>query len=418
MVVGIFAGMQLYAQEVAKPVSVAVPFLNVSGNSHQMASGFMGVTASVRNPETGFTGNPALLANGISYLDGRRTHMAWMPGGSTNATHFFTESLAYSTGRHAVGIFARVLEHSEVNFTDVNGNRIGANAPWESSFQLNYATWFPKGWSVGIGLRYIHSNLSSGLNVGGYDTKAAHALAADIGTHYRKYKQFDEKRGIGFGIGFSLNNVGSKISYRDNDVEGFQPMNGQLGGQVNASVTFGKVRIEQDLGYQVMKLLVPTSPSYYKEVGPDGQPSLVDSTDGMGNRIIAAGYDPNVSVLQGMIQSFYDAPLGASEEWQEVIHMQSYCLRAVLSDFLALSLRQGFHYQHGNKGNNTFLTFGGGITFYGAKLEAGGIIPVAPNSALGGTFFVGVGYALMFKGEGKKYRIPEMKESYWEKAEE
>ena len=37
-----------------------------------------------------------------------------------------------------------------------------------------------------------------------------------------------------------------------------------------------------------------------------------------GNYIIESGMDPNVSTVQGMIQSFYDAPGGMNEEFNEI----------------------------------------------------------------------------------------------------
>lgn len=396
------------AQDGYNPISVAVPFLNVSGSSHQMATGFMGVTASPRQAETAFTGNPSLLANGLHYLQGQRTHMNWMPGGDGRGTHFFTESLAYSNGRHAVGVFARVLEYREQKVPDNIGNTIGTASPREQSLQLNYAHWFPSGWSIGTGLRHVMSDMVSGFNVGGKDASVSHAFSADIGTHYRRFMQLDEKRGIGYGLGLCINNIGTKIGYLNDDRAYFQPTSAQLGGQLNTSVRFGSIRIEQDLGYQVLKLLVPTPPSYVKLKGPDGQPTNIDSLDMAGNRIILAGHDPNVGVFDGMIRSFYDAPGGAAEEWNEVNHIQSYCLRVLFNDNLAVTFKQGFHYQHRNKGGNTFLTFGGGVTFYGARVEAGGIVPTEANSALGGTFFIGVGYTVVFGGEGKKYRFPEL----------
>ncbi len=66
---------------------------------------------------------------------------------------------------------------------------------------------------------------------------------------------------------------------------------------------YNTIRFSLDIN----KLLVPTPPV------------RSDSTDDNGDYIIIAGMDDNVSVAKGMIQSFYDAPEGFSEEMKEFI---------------------------------------------------------------------------------------------------
>ena len=58
---------------------------------------------------------------------------------------------------------------------------------------------------------------------------------------------------------------------------------------------------------------MPTPPVY--AVDEDGNPIYEED----GSQVIEAGEDPNVGVLQGVFQSFSDAPGGMQEELRELM---------------------------------------------------------------------------------------------------
>jgi len=290
--------------------------------------------------------------------------------------------------RHAIGLYFKDFSLGNITFTDNTGQTIGNFNPNEFLIQLNYATWFPSGISIGIGTKYVYSNLTGGLNVGGADTRPGQAFATDLGFNYRKHYQKTEIVGLGYSLGLGLNNIGTKMSYTQTNEGDFLPMNMMVGAQFNFGIKYKKVRFEHDLSYQITKSLVPTPPIYNE------------------NQEIVAGKDPNVGTFQGIFQSFYDAPGGTQEEWNEVIHQIAHEFRFVLNDFFMIAFREGFFYEHATKGNRQFLTLGGGIGVAGFRLDMGGYFPTQGRHPLENTVFIGFSYRMKLGKNKKLMRFP------------
>ncbi len=168
-------------------ITTAVPFLMISGDPQQMGSGDVGVVSSDMYHSTAFTSNAALLANGHRYVAANTNYTPWLRALVPDinlVTH--TISSAFHR-RHAVGFQTRYLDLGNITFTDNTGQTIGNFNANELALQANYATWFPIGISVGVAAKYVYSNLTGGLNVGGADTRPGQAFAADLGFNYRKH---------------------------------------------------------------------------------------------------------------------------------------------------------------------------------------------------------------------------------------
>ena len=152
--------------------------------------------------------------------------------------------------------------------------------------------------------------------------------------------------------GFNISNIGNKISYSSGTLRrDFLPTNLKLG--VSYAVDFDEYNTLM-AGIEVNKLLVPTPPEYL----------LNDSTgrieyDAAQNPIIARGKNPDVSVAQGIFQSFNDAPGGAAEEFREV----NWSVGLEYSYRKLLFVRAGYFFEHPTKGNRQFITIGAGIHY-------------------------------------------------------
>ena len=171
----------------------------------------------------------------------------------------------------------------EITFTDGNGNDIKNENPNELSIDLAYAMKFSNNLSGGIAMRYIYSNLTGGLTVENLETQAGQAFAI-LGTYYEA--DIDENNQ--WAMGLNISNIGTKISYTQED-EDFLPTNLKLGGRYSLNIDeYNRFSVMMDIN----KLLVPT-------------PALYDQTGD-----IIAGESDNVSVVQGIFQSFSDAPGG------------------------------------------------------------------------------------------------------------
>lgn len=395
-------------------ITTAVPFLMISGNAYEMGMGNVGVVSNNQYHETAFTANAALLANGHKYISTRIGYTPWLRALVPNinmVTH--SVSCAFDK-RHAVGLYYKHFSLGSITFTDNQGNTIGDFNPNEFVVQANYAHWFPFGLSIGVAGKYIYSNLTGGINVGGADTKPGMAGAIDLGFNYRKHAQISEVFGLGGSIGLGFNNIGSKMSYTATNEKDFLPMNMMVGAQFTLGIDAGPVRFEHDFSYQATKLLVPTPPQfnenqYFNENLPAGDsigqlnhPSNLDPTFGQ----VVAGKDPNVGVFTGLFQSFNDAPGGTQEEWNEVIHQVAHEFRVVVKDVFTIGTREGYFYEHFSKGNREFVSLGGFVGGAGFRLDLGGLIPLQQQHPLQNTFFATLSYRMILGRPKKRMRYP------------
>ena len=78
-------------------------------------------------------------------------------------------------------------------------------------------------------MRYIFSNLTGGINVGGADTRPGMAGAADISFYYRTERIEIADRKTVLTAGLNISNIGSKMSYTNTTEEDFIPINFRFG---------------------------------------------------------------------------------------------------------------------------------------------------------------------------------------------
>ena len=209
---------------------------------------------------------------------------------------------------------------------------LGIENPSEFTAAVSYALKLSDNYSMGVALRYIRSDLS--INSQDLDISPINGIGVDISGYY----QSQEKNYGNFNgrvrAGFNISNLGPKVSYTSGG-ENFIPSRLRLGGGFDFIVddynTFG-------VTLETSKLLVPTPPTRV-----DGE--------------IVAGKDDNVDWLQGVFQSFGDAPGGFQEEMQEF----TFGMGAEYVYNSSFSLRTGYFKENENKGNRKYATIGAGI---------------------------------------------------------
>jgi hypothetical protein len=131
---------------------------------------------------------------------------------------------------------------------------------------------------------------------------------------------------------------------------------------------YNKISFSFDLN----KLLVPSPPLY----NDDGE--------------MIAGKDPNVAVVEGMFQSFGDAPGEIDENGNPVSgsvfreEMREINISAGLEYWYAnqFALRAGYFHEHDTKGGRKYLTFGSGVKYNVFALDFSYLIS---TSNIGGT---------------------------------
>ncbi len=347
------------------PITTAVPFLIIGPDSKQGGMGEVGVATE---PDlSSIHWNVAKLAMqekdvgfGISYSPWLRN---LVPDISLSYVSFYKKVNKMST----VGASMRYFSLGNITFTDIMGNTVGQFKPNEFAIDLAYAQKLSPYFSLGMAFRYINSNLTGGYAVNGQPTKVGQTVAVDVGLYYSSKKlDMGDKKAIATG-GLSITNLGGKISYGTGS-KNFIPTNLRLGGGLKTILDdYNTIGLYLDFN----KLLVPTPPVYLKKADGTG-----DSTDlASGKKIIIAGKDPDVPVIQAALQSFGDAPGGFREELREININTGF--EYWYSNMFAF--RMGYFYEHKTKGGRQFLTFGFGIRYSVFGLDASYLIPTVAN---------------------------------------
>jgi hypothetical protein len=245
----------------------------------------------------------------------------------------------------AVSGSLRYFSLGNIQFTDQYGQLQGEGRPREFGIDIGYSRKLTDRTGLGVGLKYINSDLASGASSGGNTYKAGNAVAADLGLYHNR----QDDAGQGFSFGVALTNLGSKIAYTDNaDQKDFIPANLGLG------TTYTRVLDESNkftIGVDLNKLLVPTPPR------------LSNPDDLQAYR--------NKGVLSSWFSSFGDAPGGASEEIKEV-QISAGAEYWYNNQF---ALRAGYFYEDRTKGNRRYFTTGVGIKYNVFGLNFSYLVP-------------------------------------------
>ena len=315
-------------------ISTGVPLLLIAPDSR---AGAMGDVGAASKPD----------ANSIHWNAAKLSFTEKKAGLSFSYTPWLRQivsdiKLMYLSGyykiddRSTVGGSLTYFSLGSIDFFSEEGISTGTYKPNEFAFDLAYSMKLSNNLSLSLTGRYIRSDLTQGQNVGTTQTHAANAAAADLGLYYQNKLNIDLPSEYAFGL--QISNLGTKISYSDNMESSFLPANLRLGGRYTMDFDqFNNMSLMVDLN----KLLVPTPPVYNE----DGS--------------IYAGMDPNVGILQGAIQSFYDAPNGLKEEMQEI----SLSVGAEYWYNKVLAVRAGYFYEAKNKGARQYLTVGAGLRY-------------------------------------------------------
>lgn len=359
-------------------ITTAVPFLLIAPDSRAGALGDAGVATS---PDANsIHWNPSKLAFIDKDMGLSISYSPWLkqlvPDISLSYVSFYKK-----LGKdHTLAASLRYFSLGDIKFTDDVGNALGDFRPNEFAVDVAYARKLSDNFSGGIAARYIYSNLTGGIDVSGSSTRAGTSFAVDVSAFYTNpdVELFGQE--AIFNVGLNLSNIGAKISYTDDANKDFIPINMKLGQSLAFVLDdYNSIAIVTDIN----KLLVPTPPIY--KTDDQGSPELDPITN---EPIIESGKDPNVSVMSGIMQSFYDAPGGMSEELRE------YNLSAGLEYWYnkQFAVRAGYFHEHVTKGNRKYLTFGAGLKMSVFSLDFSYLIATTQNNPLANT----MRFSLMF----------------------
>lgn len=337
---------QIVEAQSAQPINVvttAVPFLRISADARAAGMGDLGVATSP-DANGGFW-NLAKVPYNVSKGGISASYTPWLKD-ILNDVYLASVAGYYKFDElQAISGSLRYFSLGNIQFTDNLGNDLNTFRPRELGVDVGYSRKLSEKSGIGVGLKYIYSNLAQGPAAGN-NYKAASAVAGDLAYFYNGHNDL----GQGWAFGAVLSNLGSKISYTDNaDQKDYIPANLGLG------TTYTRVFNSANslmFGIDVNKLLVPTPPA---------DPATPEQL---------AAYRSK-GVMNSWISSFSDAPDGFSEEMKEF----QISVGAEYWYNNQFALRTGYFHEDKTKGNRRYFAMGVGIKYQSFGLDFSYLIP-------------------------------------------
>jgi len=343
LVVLLVFASNLAAQDDDRVITTAVPFLNIAGDARAAGMGDMGVATSFDaysqqwNPSKyAFADRKSgVFAGYTPYLESVIKDIGLLSAGYFNK---IDDQSAFAVTLRYFTLGTIVLRQSiEDPGTEVKPN--------EFSFDGSYSLKLSPTFSMGVGGRYIRSQLRFPQE--GNVARAASGFAIDVSGFYqsreRAYTSFDGR----WRAGFNLANLGPKIRYDEGGQENFLPTNLKFG------LGFDFI-LDQDnrigLTSEFNKLLVPTPQDFDNDGDIDG----ADNDE----------YQ-SIGFFNGIFTSFGDSPDGFGEELKEF----TWALGAEYVYQDSFMIRTGYFNESAEKGARKFFTLGAGFKFNTAQID-------------------------------------------------
>jgi len=370
MVSSVHAQVNIAGQDSTRRViTTAVPFLLIATDARAGAMGDAGVATS---PDANATHwNIAKLAFIKNDMGFSLSYTPWLSKIVNDMSLSYLSGYYKINKEQTVGLSLSYFNLGNIQFTDVEGNPLQNFTPKEFSISGSYSRLLSENMSIGVTLKYIHSNLTGdfvGSSVNVDDSHPGHSIAADIGWYW--HKDIGQKSNL--ALGATIVDIGNKLTYTDDNQKEFIPTTLRFGGAYKLGLDpYNSLTFAMDFN----KLMVPTPPVYV--VDDNGQ-VIYDQND---DPQIARGKDPNRALLSGMFGSFTDAPDGASEEFKEI--MLSFGLEYWYRDLFAL--RGGYFWEDYEKGDRKYFTMGLGLRYNVFGIDFAYLVPTTREHPLAET---------------------------------
>ena len=325
-----------YSQNERRVITTAVPFLMIASDARAAGIGEQGVATSMDNFSQHWNPSKYVFSeysSGIAF--------SYTPYLSKLVNDIFLANISYYNKPNERSAWSASLKYFSLGDIDILQNPLDIpiiENPNEFTLDVAYTLKLNENFAMSVAGRFLLSDVK--LQTVDSETEAASSLAVDISGFYesdiQSYRNYD---GI-IRAGFNVSNIGPKMKYSkiNNGTESFLPTNLRIGSgfefifDSNNSFT---------VSLELNKLLVPSPSEEVFNVNGD----------------IVAYKQPDTGFLQGMFNSFNDAPDGFSEELKEL----TYSLGLEYSFNKSFFLRSGYFSEHELKGSRKFITIGTGF---------------------------------------------------------
>ena len=353
-------------------ITTAVPFVSISPDARGGSLGDCGVASepdvySMHYNAAKYVYLQDKFAAGLGYSPWLRNLVPDM-----NLAYL---ALAYKINdRSSVAGTLRYFSCGEIDFRDNNNHSLGKYSPNEWAIDATYSRMLGDYLSGAVAGRFIYSDLTQNQ---GEQARPGISVAADVAVFYKRPVEWFSSMDADFSWGAAITNIGSKISYSGiSDRRDFIPTTLRAGANL-------KLELDEynSLAFMVdfSKLMVPTPPVIARQ--ENGSPILNPD----GTYQILYGKDNNVSVVQGMIQSFYDAPGYGYNADNELVNYGKF-----YEELCEINIGGGIEYWYNNifavragyfnetalKGNRKYVTLGAALKYNVFGLDVSYLIPV------------------------------------------
>ncbi len=364
-----------------RPITTAVPFLNINPDPRAGGMGDAGVATSSTTNDIYW--NPGKLAFNEKSMGGLVTMNPWL---RNIVSDMWIGNVAGHYKRkkeEAFGINMTYFNLGKIEFRNDQNIPQGTFTPREFTIGGAYSRKLSEKFGLGLGLKYVYSNLTGAFVS---DVRPLNTAAVDIGVFYTTPLQVKTSNST-LSFGANVSNLGGKIKYvsgGDNSKKDFLPMNLRVGTAYTHELDmYNKITIALDFN----KLLTP-SPLIIK--GKDGTDSLL--------------YYPDKGLMSGLFGSFSDAPDGLKEELREITTSLGFEY-TYNNIFIA---RAGYFNESKYKGGRKYISFGFGLRYNDLGFDFAYLVAQGKyNNALGGTLRFLVAYTLDVKKEPGEEKITE-----------
>ncbi len=331
----------VFSQE--RVITTGVPFLMITPDARAAGMGDIGVATSADvysqqwNPAK-YVFSEEKIGLGISYT----------PYLSKLVDDIFLANITFFKKNSERSSWASSLKYfslGDIQFNEFIGGTIidqGIERPNELTFDLSYSLLLSKKISMAVATRFIYSDLKISTDM---DASSAKSVGIDISAFYKSDIFKIKENSSVLRAGINISNIGPRLKYDEGGQMNFIPTNLKIGSGL--TLIFNS---ENSLAFnaEFNKLLVPSPIPFIDE----NNKSLIYK-------------QPDINFLNGILESFNDAPGGINEELKEI----TWAIGFEYSFQNAFLLRTGYFNENEQKGSRKFYSIGTGFHLDFAKID-------------------------------------------------